>query len=87
MHLHRIGAHVEGHVAHVQEIVGAVFLDHITLIAAADHKLIDAVGTEDLEDVPEDRPAADLHHRLGLEVGFITDAGAEATRQDHGFHG
>ena len=44
------------------------------------------MGTKYLEDVPEDRPTADLHHRLGLEVGFLADSGAEATGKNDGFH-
>ena len=78
---------MEGHIAHVQEVVCEVFLDHIALIAAADHKLFDSMGAKDLEDVPEDRLAADFHHGLGLEVGFFADAGAKATSKDYSFHG
>ena len=32
-----------------------------------------------LEDILEDRIAADLHHGLRRERGFLTDLGAEAT--------
>ena len=50
----------------MQEVVGEVFLDHVALVAAADHEVIDAVGGVDFHDVPENRLAADLDHRLGL---------------------
>ena len=76
---------MKGHIAHVQEVVSEILLDHIAFVATADHKLIDAVGAKDLEDVPEDRLAADFHHGLGLEVGFFADAGAKATGEDYGF--
>ena len=36
------------------------------------------MGAVHLEYVPEDWLAADLHHRLGFEVCFLTDAGAKA---------
>ena len=42
--------------------------------------------TKDLEDVPENRPAADLHHRFGLDADFLANAGAEPTGKDYGFH-
>ena len=40
----------------------------------------------DLHDVPENRLAADLDHRLGPGGGFFGDAGAESTGEDDGFH-
>ena len=69
-------------IAHVQEIVSEIFLDHVPLRAAADDKLVDAMGAVELENVPEDWLAADLHHWLWFEVGFFADAGAEAARED-----
>ena len=40
----------------------------------------------DLENVPENWLAADLHHGLGFEVDFLTDASAKATGKDHSIH-
>jgi hypothetical protein len=68
VHLHLVLGHVEGDVRHVEEVVGEVLLDHVAAVAEADDEVVDARGRVDLEDVPEDRPVADLHHRLGLEV-------------------
>ncbi len=70
---------MKGHIAHVEEVVSKIFLDQVALIAATDNKFIDAVGAVDLEDVPKDRLAADLHHRLGLEVSFFADASTKAS--------
>ena len=39
----RVVAHVEGHVGHVQEVVGEVLLDHVALVAEADHEVVEAV--------------------------------------------
>jgi hypothetical protein len=61
---HRIGAYVESHIAHVQEVIGKKLLVHIAHIAAADHKLIDAEAAVDLQDVPQNCPATDCRHRL-----------------------
>ena len=86
MHLHRAGGQIEAHIAAMQGVVREVLLDHIPLVATADHELVDAVMGVQLEDVPEDRPAAHFHHGLGPEMGFLRDTGAEAAGQDHGFH-
>ena len=40
----------------------------------------------ELHDVPEDRPAADLHHGLGLDMGFLGEPRTEPTREDHRLH-
>ena len=85
MHLHRLGAHVEGHITHVQKIIGKIFLEHIALIAAADQEFVDAKAAVGLQDVPQNRPATNFHRWLGLEVGFHADAGTQAAGQDQGF--
>ena len=76
VHFHPVVLHVEGHVRHVQEVVGEILLDHIALVAQADDEIVDAVGGVDFHDVPDDRLAADFDHGLGLQVGFLADAGA-----------
>ena len=40
----------------------------------------------DLEDVPEDRPAADLDHGLGRTRRFLAEPRAETTGQNDRFH-
>ena len=86
MHPHFVVGHVEGHVRHVQEVVREVFLDQVALVAATDDEIVDAVRGVDLHHMPEDRPAADLDHVLGLEVRFLGNARAEAAGEDDGFH-
>lgn len=66
MNFHSVTHHVEGYVGHVEEVVGEVLLDHIPLVAAADHKVIHAVSGVNFHDVPQDRFAADFDHRLWL---------------------
>ena len=46
----------------------------------------DAAVAVDLQDVPEDRLAHNLHHRLGPCAGFLGDPGPQPSDQDHGFH-
>ena len=42
MDMHLVGAHVEGDVGGVERIIGEIFLDHISLVAAADDEIRDA---------------------------------------------
>ena len=83
---HVVAAHVERDVGHMQEVVGEILLDDIALIAAADHEVVDAVRGVDLQDVPQDRTAADLDHRLGAQAGFLGKPRAESAGQDDCLH-
>jgi hypothetical protein len=62
----------------MQEVVGEIFLDDVALVAAADDEVIDAMLGIDLQDVPENRPAAYLDHRLGPDNRLFRKARAEA---------
>src|SRR5215471_6714401 len=86
MNLHCVVLHVEGNVRHVQEVVGEVLLDHVALVAAADNEFVYAGRRVALHDVPEDRLAANLHHRLGANHGFLADAGTKTSGENDGFH-
>lgn len=55
-------------------------------VRLANHEVVHAVGGVELHNVPEDRPTADLHHGLGLEVGFFGNACAEAAGEHDSFH-
>ena len=79
--------HVERDVRHVQEVVGEVLLDDVALVAAADDEVVDAVRRVDLHDVPEDRLAADLDHRLRLQIALFGDPRAEPAGENDGLHG
>src|ERR1019366_9290418 len=84
--LHSVVRNVKGDIRHVKEVICEVFLDDISLVAAADDKLIHAMCRIELHDVPEYRLTSDLHHRLGFEIGFLGDTGTKAPCQDHRFH-
>src|SRR3546814_21080651 len=53
--LHGVVRQVEGDVRPRQGIVAEERLDHVALVAAADHEIVQAVRRVDLHDVPEDR--------------------------------
>lgn len=71
--------HVERDIRHVQEIVGEVFLDEVSLIAAADHEIMDPMGRIHFHDMPQDRLATDLDHGLRPEMGFFGNSGSETS--------
>ena len=75
MYFHGVVLHVEGHITHVEEIIGKVFLDYIPFVATANHEFVNSVCAEDLENVPEDRFAADFYHGLWLKMSLFADAG------------
>ena len=81
-----VALQVDGHVRAVEDVIGEIFLDQIALVAKADDEVVEAVTAVEHHDVPEDRLAADLDHRLGPDLGFLGKAGAEAAGQQDDFH-
>src|SRR5579859_1197371 len=67
-------------------MIGEILLDHVAAIAEADHEVSHAIRGVDVHDVPQDRAATDLDHRLWAQMGFFRDAGAHAAREDHRLH-
>ena len=86
MNLHTVIGNVKGYIGHMQKIIGKILLDDITLIAAANNELINTVGGIYLHDMPEYRLAADLYHRLWLQMSFFTYTRAETTGKDDSLH-
>jgi hypothetical protein len=63
---HAVAGHVHGDIRHMQEIVRKVFLDQVPFVASADDEVIDSLRGINLQNMPKDRLAAYLNHRLGL---------------------
>src|SRR5215469_12167715 len=74
MNLHSIRLHVECHVRHMQEIVRKVFLDHVALVSATNNEVVDPMVGIQLQDMPQNRAAADLNHRFGADGSLLTEA-------------
>ena len=83
---HVAGGQVHGEIALELGVVEEVPLDHVALVAQGHHELLEAVVGVELHDVPEDRPAADLDHRLGPSLGLLGQPCPEAPGQDDHFH-
>jgi hypothetical protein len=84
--LDRVGGEVDRHVVGAVEEFQEVLLDHVALVAAADHEVGQPVGGVDLHDVPEHRPGADLDERLGQDGGLLAQPGAVAAGENHDLH-
>jgi len=86
MHLHLVVLHIEGDIGVVKEVVGKVFLNHITFVAAAYNEVIKTIMGIDLHDVPEDGFATYLHHGFGTCSAFFTYSCAESPGKKYYFH-
>ena len=60
-----------------------VLLDQVALVAGAEHEAAQPLGGVDLDHVPEDRLAADLHQRLRDRLGVLLEPRAAAAAEDH----
>src|ERR1700730_14977701 len=87
MNGHLIGMHVKGHIGGMEEVFGEVFLDDVALVSATDDEVIDAMLRVNLQNVPENRTAANLDHRLGTNYRFFRETRADAASEDDCFHG
>lgn len=77
----------DGAVLRHRLVVEEVVLDHAPLVAEAEHEAIQAVVAEEPHDVPEERPAAYLHHRLGAILRLLAHPRALPATKDHDVHG
>ena len=69
----------------MEEVIGEVLLDDVALVSEADDEVVDALLGVELEDVPEDGLAADLHHGLGADGGFFAETRAETAGENDRF--
>ena len=79
-------ADADREVAAQRHVVEEEALDVLALVAERDHELVEPVLGVVLHDVPEDRPPADLDHRLRPELGLLGQPGALTPGEDHNFH-
>ena len=65
MNLGGIVGEIDGDIRIMQEVIREVFLDIISLIAQTNNKFAHALSAKALHDMPQNRFAANLDHRLG----------------------
>src|SRR5438876_5695057 len=81
-----LGSQRDREIAIQQVVVDEVVLDHLALVAEAQHELVEAVGRVRLHDVPQNRLTADIDQRLGAIFRLFAEAGAHTTTQDDYLH-
>src|SRR6266536_1126051 len=60
--------------------------DHFASVAQRNVKLLRSVVGTVLQNMPENRPASDFDHGLGLDFGFFGQSRAQATGKNDDFH-
>src|SRR5262249_47374963 len=74
---------IDGEVRRQRGEVEEVAPDHVAQVAEAQDEVLVPVPGVKAHDVPEDRGAADLDHRLGLALGLLAEARALTAAQNH----
>ena len=52
----------------MKPVIGKILFNYVSLVATADNKFGYPMGTENLQDMPEDWLASDFYHWLGLQM-------------------
>jgi hypothetical protein len=86
MHRHLVRPHIERHIRHMHKVVRKELLDDISLVPATDHKIIDPMLGIDLQNMPENRPPPNLHHRLRPYRRLFRQPRPQSPRQNHSLH-
>ena len=80
------GLQGDDEVLRMEAIIGEILLDDLAAVAAGDGEIVEAEGGIVAHHVPQDRPLADLDHRLGLVRSFFRYAGAVPAGQNYDLH-
>src|SRR6476469_9511957 len=70
----------------MKAIIGEILLDDLAAVAAGDREIGETERGIVAHHVPQDRPLADLDHRLGLVRSFFRYAGAVPAGQNYDLH-
>src|SRR5579859_2943313 len=72
----------DGEIALHRFVVEEVVLDHVASIAEAKHEILEIVMRVQLHDVPQERVAPHLDQGLWLELGFLSQPGAQPAAEN-----
>src|SRR5262245_21871630 len=67
-------------------VVQEVLLDRVTAKAEAENEVVVPEVRIILHQMPDDRPVADVHHRLGDRLRVLPEPGAQTTAEEHELH-
>ena len=86
LHGDLVRAQVDAQAVPEVEVVEEVALDDVAAIAECDDELLEAACRVAPHDMPENRPSANLHHRLWLRFGFLGQTGSKPAGEQHRLH-
>src|SRR5450830_1800882 len=86
MPFHAVVFEIDGHVGHVQDIVGKILLDGISFVPKTDDKILNAIGRICLHDMPEDGLATDFNHWLRAKSRLLTQSRTDSSCKDDCLH-
>src|SRR5262245_51866610 len=70
----------------MEEVVGKVLFNHITLVSKTNDKIVESLMAVDFHHMPKDRTTADLQHGLRLDLRLLSKASAHAPGENDHFH-
>ena len=82
-HPHGAVTHVEGDITGVENVVGAVLLNHLSPVSITNDEVMDSVMAIDLQDVPQAWFATGFHHRFLARIGLLRDLSPQVTSKNH----
>lgn len=80
------GGKVHGEIGIADLVFPEILLDILAFVSQREHEILVPVSGVPVHDMPDNRPAADFHHGLGLVFGFFAHAGAFAAAENDCFH-
>lgn len=83
---HLVVLEIKGDVATMEEVVGEIFFDDVSFVSQENDKIVVSILGVDLHDMPENRMAANLHHRFWDDAGLFSKACTHTTCKDEDFH-
>src|ERR1035437_997198 len=84
--LNIILAQIYCNISLMQEVIGKIFLDHISFISAANNKVIISICGIYLHYMPENWSSTNLNHRLWFQVRLFTQSGSKTSGKNYYFH-
>jgi hypothetical protein len=85
LHKLYVGTAVGGQV-NMKKVIRKILLNNVSLIPAANNEIIYSMMRINFHNMPQDRLAADLNHRLWLQIRFFRNTGTQTTSKNDDFH-
>jgi hypothetical protein len=86
MHCNVAVFEIHGKIGIQQAVIAEILLDDFALVAKGEDKIPETEAGVNGHDMPQDRAAANFHHRLGFDRSFLPQAGSLAAAQNDSIH-